>query len=251
MGDYDQLLAEVIKNPDDDTVRLVFADKLDEIGGEANAAWAKLIRKQIVDAHQEVRVAPYVRGFAGWYYAVGQGRRFGMTGRELRLAARAAAPPDYFKPWFCSLEISRGFVATVAARHDAFLAEAGRLFRRHPVAGVRLADRVPARLNALLGEEAGGDQPPAQPGEDDHVFYRAGDCDPGAVAASRLAAELYDLLPVDREVYSSVTWVSAPSAPREPADLVGKVASRQRLRAGLSQACVAYGRAAAKVLVTT
>jgi uncharacterized protein (TIGR02996 family) len=41
------LLAEIADNPDDDAPRLVFADWLDERGGEDERAWAELIRVQL------------------------------------------------------------------------------------------------------------------------------------------------------------------------------------------------------------
>jgi uncharacterized protein (TIGR02996 family) len=41
------LLRAIAAHPDEDTPRLVFADYLDELGGEVNVAWAKGIRAQI------------------------------------------------------------------------------------------------------------------------------------------------------------------------------------------------------------
>src|SRR5438876_6690399 len=47
MTDEDALLAAIVANPDDDTVRLAFADWLDERGGELDVAWAGFIRGQV------------------------------------------------------------------------------------------------------------------------------------------------------------------------------------------------------------
>lgn len=47
MTDTESLLREIAANPDDDTVRLAYADHLDELGGEANEAHAEYIRLQI------------------------------------------------------------------------------------------------------------------------------------------------------------------------------------------------------------
>jgi uncharacterized protein (TIGR02996 family) len=47
MTDREALLRAVAANPDEDTPRLVYADLLDELGGEANTARAKFIRMQI------------------------------------------------------------------------------------------------------------------------------------------------------------------------------------------------------------
>jgi uncharacterized protein (TIGR02996 family) len=47
MTDRRAFLDAIIENPDDDTVRLVYADWLDEHGSEANRARARLIRLQI------------------------------------------------------------------------------------------------------------------------------------------------------------------------------------------------------------
>jgi uncharacterized protein (TIGR02996 family) len=46
MTDEDALLAAIAANPDDDTVRLAYADFLEERGGEVNAARAEYIRIQ-------------------------------------------------------------------------------------------------------------------------------------------------------------------------------------------------------------
>jgi uncharacterized protein (TIGR02996 family) len=47
MTDREALLRAVAATPDDDTPRLIYADCLDEIGGEANVARARFIRLQI------------------------------------------------------------------------------------------------------------------------------------------------------------------------------------------------------------
>jgi uncharacterized protein (TIGR02996 family) len=47
MTDRQALLRAVAANPDEDTPRLMYADLLDELGGEANAARARFIRLQI------------------------------------------------------------------------------------------------------------------------------------------------------------------------------------------------------------
>lgn len=46
MTERDLLLAAVLENPADDAARLVYADKLDELGGKRNEARAELIRVQ-------------------------------------------------------------------------------------------------------------------------------------------------------------------------------------------------------------
>ena len=47
MTDRDALLRAVAANPDEDTPRLIYADLLDELGGEPNVARARFIRLQI------------------------------------------------------------------------------------------------------------------------------------------------------------------------------------------------------------
>lgn len=54
MTDREALLRAVATNPDDDTPRLIYADCLQELSGDANAARARFIRSQIV-AHREPR----------------------------------------------------------------------------------------------------------------------------------------------------------------------------------------------------
>src|SRR5262245_14423419 len=51
MTDRDAMLRAIATNPDEDTPRLMYADLLDEIGGEANTARARFIRLQI-DTHR-------------------------------------------------------------------------------------------------------------------------------------------------------------------------------------------------------
>ena len=46
LSDRDALLAAIRANPEEDTPRLMFADWLDELGGEANQARAEFIRLQ-------------------------------------------------------------------------------------------------------------------------------------------------------------------------------------------------------------
>src|SRR5262245_2139918 len=47
MNEEAALLRAICDQPDEDTPRLVFADWLDEQGGEVNVAWAELIREQV------------------------------------------------------------------------------------------------------------------------------------------------------------------------------------------------------------
>ena len=72
-SDARSLYRAVWENPDEDTPRLVFADKLDELGGESNVARARLIRLQImgddtpgVDADAEC-AAIVARWHDRWY----------------------------------------------------------------------------------------------------------------------------------------------------------------------------------------
>ena len=47
MSEEAAFLRAICENPDEDTPRLVFADWLDELGGEVNTNWAELIRVQV------------------------------------------------------------------------------------------------------------------------------------------------------------------------------------------------------------
>lgn len=69
-------LRAICAQPDEDTPRLVFADYLDEQGGEANALWAELIRVQV----------PLARG------AGADRERFAARERELEPALVAVWP---------------------------------------------------------------------------------------------------------------------------------------------------------------
>lgn len=48
MNSEDPLLRAIVADPEDDTARLAYADRLDELGGEANATRAEFIRLQVM-----------------------------------------------------------------------------------------------------------------------------------------------------------------------------------------------------------
>jgi uncharacterized protein (TIGR02996 family) len=115
----------VIERPDDDAVRLVYADWLEEHGGEADRARAEFIRVQIEKEGLEA----------------GDPRAAALTGRARELEKR------FRKEWLAGLEsdqsymaiFRRGFVDSwQCPSAQAFLCAEGSLFDREPVTSVFL-----------------------------------------------------------------------------------------------------------------
>ncbi len=101
MNDEAALLAAIAANPDDDTVRLAYADFLDEQGGEVNAARAEFIRLHIRAARpdSDAPEAVEVRRRLGqllclwdliWVKEMPEGFRY-LSGYRRGFAYRAAA----------------------------------------------------------------------------------------------------------------------------------------------------------------
>jgi uncharacterized protein (TIGR02996 family) len=109
MTDREALLRAVAANPDDDTPRLIYADCLDELGGEANTARARFIRLQI-----EIQRAPDTGGTEALGQKVTEARSLAAQFGTLWLAELPV--------WITALPMrsgsngtlfSRGFVARV------------------------------------------------------------------------------------------------------------------------------------------
>jgi uncharacterized protein (TIGR02996 family) len=149
-------LDAILKDPADDTPRLVAADWLEEHGGERGAKHAALIRLQCELAKLAKRPPGETR-----YRMPGRdkGRWVALRRREAELLGGEdkagwfaglegyvllTAPPASFSEADLPFALlRRGFVASVTLETADFLRHAGALFRCQPVEEVRLSDREP------------------------------------------------------------------------------------------------------------
>jgi uncharacterized protein (TIGR02996 family) len=132
------LLAEVIASPADDVPRLVYADWLDDHGGESERARAELIRVQI-DLSCLSECAP---------------ERLGLVERERTLLGdwedKWTAP---LRPYFRKMEFRRGFVERVTVHADQVLRHGEWLFDLAPLRHVTLLEAA-SRMKALRHDPA-------------------------------------------------------------------------------------------------
>jgi uncharacterized protein (TIGR02996 family) len=226
------LLRDIIDHPGDDAPRLIYADWLEEHGGQPERA--EFIRVQCeISASQGKAMLPRAE------------RRFAeMKRREFDLLAaygnRWAARPQprgASTPWAYResegpvIEVGelistfrRGFVHHIRLPLDAFMGHAGSLFSQHPITAVALSDREarhgrhPEGFEFYREDPAPGADPLAAPG-----------------TGHALPPGLYDRfqeLPEPEPRFVGHTYVSFGS----PGAAAG----------GLSAVCVLHGRDAAK-----
>jgi uncharacterized protein (TIGR02996 family) len=119
----DALLEDIIEHPDDDTPRLVYADRLEEEGGPAERARAEFIRNQI-------QIASLPKG---------DSRLPALRRREAELLNR------YGKKWLAELGLGersgqfvRGFLEGASLTGATYLKFAKRLASRTPLRTLRL-----------------------------------------------------------------------------------------------------------------
>lgn len=135
MTEREQLLRAVLEQPDEDTVRLAFADWLDENGEPVRAA---LIRKMIPSM-------PDLFAFSKWLSGIDRvqvARHAWLIGEQWAWdfdCNRCLGSSRRPLAW-----VSRGFVYCVELpTTPLFLEHAEALFRSHPITEVRLTDREP------------------------------------------------------------------------------------------------------------
>lgn len=122
MDDGTLLLEAIRVSPAEDTPRLAFADYLDELGGDANCAWAEFIRADTLLPRRHVSQELFDRALpASWCIDFDPGDHDGAL-----------------------VHWHRGFVDSVSMPTPEFLKHAGAIFSRHPVAEVKLTDKAPA-----------------------------------------------------------------------------------------------------------
>jgi uncharacterized protein (TIGR02996 family) len=140
------LLRAVLGRPEDDALRLVYADWLDETGREEDAKLAAYIRADIAS-----ETAPKCSRFwdnmgcdcvvceaAGWSQDLGRDGRYELHGF----------------PGVQAID-RRGFAAEIRCPTADFLIHAAALFAAHPVVRVTLTDREPVDLGYGWGWHRG------------------------------------------------------------------------------------------------
>ena len=146
----DELLQTILDHPADDTVRLVYADFLEEQG---QAERGEFIRVQL-RLHQ--LAAPWPGGMAKAGYLASEVEELRGRERELLIAGEQqwiaeafggmihATPewPDAIQGW----EFRRGFVGKIFCSPRCWLAHGREIVRAQPVERVELSDRNPAAI---------------------------------------------------------------------------------------------------------
>lgn len=139
MGEQEQLLRAILCNPYDDTVRLVYADWLDEQNNERDAWQAAMIRRQwdASGPSRWITTFPSVADLAKLLRANVWVDGYDRT--DIRDARKVV------------LHVREGFLAAVSLPTDEFIVHAMSIFATHPIETIRLIDRVPLYLPAIYG----------------------------------------------------------------------------------------------------
>ena len=109
MSDQAALLAAIHDNPEDDSVRLAYADWLDEQGGASNEAWAEYIRLEIqherdfpefawskVKEDAQKRAWQLFRRYADEWFPAFFGRRHVLRGASAQIRFRRGFPHEVY-----------------------------------------------------------------------------------------------------------------------------------------------------------
>lgn len=220
----------VLEDPYDTTVRLVYADWLEEEeeGDADDAARAHFIRHMVRTADRDgwVAAGPVI----GW--GALQTIRTDLLAITYRPELEApGAPsdgePDSVQP-ISDYRLDRGFVSAVALPSATFMRYANRLFRRHPIVAVRLTD-----LDCGVG---------AGPGHGEKsVWQRFGAGGAPYNPEVRVPDQLYRRMPFrESDDFGSALEVSMRDINTYPPN-------REVGLRWLSDACVAHGRARARL----
>ena len=151
MSDESALLAAIHANPDEDTPRLMFADRLDEQGGEANAERAEYIRLSIELARAGVgrRVPPemkvkhertrtlFAKHYREWFPE--------LFGKKNILRGVRGSP-----------QMNRGFPYKIQGNADKIIAVGERLMQLAPMTEFQLLDLTSWGLRRLVNASWAG-----------------------------------------------------------------------------------------------
>jgi uncharacterized protein (TIGR02996 family) len=128
MTDRNALLRAIAANPDDDTPRLIYADLLDELGGDANTARARFIRLQI-----DLVRNPGRSWFANSERLCEVSRLAGQFADKWLDELPKWAAAEARKQRLRADDFPRGFLAAFRANPGTFAAQGNQLLDRAPV----------------------------------------------------------------------------------------------------------------------
>jgi uncharacterized protein (TIGR02996 family) len=217
------LLADVLACPDDDTPRLVYADRLEELGEGEHAEFIRLqceidrwVRTDWM-LHQKEELTATLRRRERELLESATGRGYHCW-EWMGLAVKDHVVPDGAY-WRDHVTFRRGFVHSITLTAADFLAHAGSIFAAQPVQSVELSDREP--YNSLnMGKRRCFWSHPVVPGDGSHAS-------------------------IPEPIFLLLTGYSNQGAsPR----MVRWYESETDARAALCAACVAYGRGRAGAL---
>lgn len=143
MTERDALLRAILQQPEEDTVRLAFADYCDEDG---ESDYAEFIRGQVRGERVRIGTNRFRQWFAPWW---GFGQPFGLSHNRGATRAVVRDAVGYgggvrVGPGPDCIVVSRGFVSEIHLPCAAFMQHAEAIFRAHPVTRVVLTDATPA-----------------------------------------------------------------------------------------------------------
>jgi uncharacterized protein (TIGR02996 family) len=174
MTTHDDLLRAILREPDDDDLRLVYADWLEEYGDPVRAEFIRVqIRMfgvwpadiapacwKVVDGHMDCGcVFCALRRCERELLEPTKGAWLGFTdslpgwwccGWQGPCGYRLYHPDERTK--FCEVQFTRGFVSSIELTTADFLAHAAAIFAAQPVTAVRLSDREPYVSEVHVGD---------------------------------------------------------------------------------------------------
>jgi uncharacterized protein (TIGR02996 family) len=146
MTDRDALLRAIAANPDDDTPRLMYADLLDELGGDASPARARFIRVQI-----DLVRNPGRSWFANSERLCEAARLAGLFADRWLDELPKWAADEARKQRLRADDFPRGFLDTFSVRPATFRAHGHQLLEVSPVTRLVIPGPLPLRdLSTLL-----------------------------------------------------------------------------------------------------
>lgn len=135
--DLDKLLLEIINHPNDDSLRLVYADCLDDNGEYQRAEYIRL-SMEACHAKKDV-AASFLKKAMGILYG-GQDRLEGAQGHVIVTTNSTAWTKSLWGATDAAVLWERGFVYYVACTWRTFTNRAPQLFREHPITLVDISD---------------------------------------------------------------------------------------------------------------
>ena len=164
MTDLDAILARIIAEPGEDTVRLAYADALDERGEPGDAERAEFVRVQVALALRRAeepagKDGVWLAGFRWGLHREGVAVASLLGGRcecaiclQNRSDELAAGADAWVPPVNAVWDWHRGFIADVTCTAADWLAHGDALRAAHPVTSVRLTTEPDWAAELIAGD---------------------------------------------------------------------------------------------------